>query len=312
MASPGLIYILINPSLKDLLKIGKTTRDAEERAKELSDATGVPTPFIVAFEEFFEDCDYAEKYIHEILQQKGFRINESREFFSIPLKDAVRVLIEAKTFLALELKTNPRQVENNELPVKPSINNAAEELLKNGLDHYFGWGEAIEDQKKGHKIIKQAATLGSAEACLWLSAIYEHGLGCKANPEKALDYVNEAIRLGGETYYAHAARFYYERSQYNNAEKCWKFFFDYLSKAKIIIKDIESDLETYLIQVEGIDRQRRTVHWWKISDIHVGQCADLLGKSKKQILQDIQEKYGPTDESKSDKPKRVLSSVFGR
>jgi hypothetical protein len=49
MNEPGFIYILINPSMAGLVKIGKTTRDPEARAKELSQATGVPTPFYVAY-----------------------------------------------------------------------------------------------------------------------------------------------------------------------------------------------------------------------------------------------------------------------
>jgi hypothetical protein len=45
----GYIYILINPSLEGLIKVGKTTRDPIDHAVELSKATGVPTPFIVAY-----------------------------------------------------------------------------------------------------------------------------------------------------------------------------------------------------------------------------------------------------------------------
>ena len=40
MSNPGFVYILINPSLGGLLKIGKTDHTPEERAKELSMATG--------------------------------------------------------------------------------------------------------------------------------------------------------------------------------------------------------------------------------------------------------------------------------
>ena len=50
----GYVYILINQSYRygglrrKLLKIGQTSRNPEERAKELS-STGVPTPFEVAY-----------------------------------------------------------------------------------------------------------------------------------------------------------------------------------------------------------------------------------------------------------------------
>lgn len=85
----GFIYILINPSLKDLLKIGMTTRSPEERAKELS-TTGVPTPFFVAFSEEVSDCQMIEKEIH--LHLENFRYIKSREFFEIPLAQAIKIV----------------------------------------------------------------------------------------------------------------------------------------------------------------------------------------------------------------------------
>jgi hypothetical protein len=48
MLDPGYIYVLINQSMEGFIKVGKTARDPKERAKELSQATGVPTPFMVA------------------------------------------------------------------------------------------------------------------------------------------------------------------------------------------------------------------------------------------------------------------------
>jgi T5orf172 domain len=113
MINAGYIYILINPSLSGLLKIGKTTRLPEERAKGLSDATGVPTPFIVAFDEYFEDCDYAEQYFYSLLQQRGLRIAENREFFSIPLKDAIRTLLDVKATLSTLGSHRNEQVQAN-------------------------------------------------------------------------------------------------------------------------------------------------------------------------------------------------------
>src|SRR5688572_6679317 len=53
---PGYLYVLINPSLPGLVKIGKTNRDPEQRAAELSAATGVPTPFVLVYDAFFQNC----------------------------------------------------------------------------------------------------------------------------------------------------------------------------------------------------------------------------------------------------------------
>ncbi len=89
---PQYIYILINPSLSGLLKIGRTNRSPNERAIELSKGTNMPTPFIVAYEEEVPDSCIAEKLVHDELTQQGFRINDSREFFSIPLKNAIQIV----------------------------------------------------------------------------------------------------------------------------------------------------------------------------------------------------------------------------
>lgn len=43
----GFVYIMRNPSMPHIVKIGFTTIDPHQRAKDLSSHTGVPTPFRV-------------------------------------------------------------------------------------------------------------------------------------------------------------------------------------------------------------------------------------------------------------------------
>ena len=43
----GFVYVLSHPLMPNLLKIGFTTRQVEERVAELSAATAVPGPFII-------------------------------------------------------------------------------------------------------------------------------------------------------------------------------------------------------------------------------------------------------------------------
>ena len=88
----GYVYVMINPSLPNMVKIGKTTKDPNERAKELSAATGVPTPFVVVFYKPFNDCDTAELTIHNYLEGQGYRISDNREFFNIPVNEAIDVV----------------------------------------------------------------------------------------------------------------------------------------------------------------------------------------------------------------------------
>ncbi len=88
----GYVYVMINPSLPDIVKIGKTTRDPNERAKELSAASGVPTPFIVVYYKPFNDCHLAELVIHKYFEDKGARVNDNREFFRITTVEAIDLI----------------------------------------------------------------------------------------------------------------------------------------------------------------------------------------------------------------------------
>lgn len=85
----GYVYALINPSMDGLVKIGKTSKAPKERAKELSSATGVATPFIVAYYRKFKNYDNAEKALHNYFEAKGVRYNSTREFFEIEINEAI-------------------------------------------------------------------------------------------------------------------------------------------------------------------------------------------------------------------------------
>jgi hypothetical protein len=89
----GYVYILINGSMPDFLKVGMTTLDPNERAKQLR-TTGVPVHFTVAYYEEFYDCEYAERKMHEVL--KTYRTSLDREFFNCPLKIAITHLQNLK------------------------------------------------------------------------------------------------------------------------------------------------------------------------------------------------------------------------
>ncbi len=88
--NPGYIYILQNPSLSEShLKIGRTERDPDERAAEISRATGVPTPFEVVWWSESVDCHLAESILHRHLDP--YRTNTTREFFDLEIDEAIRV-----------------------------------------------------------------------------------------------------------------------------------------------------------------------------------------------------------------------------
>lgn len=97
--SPGYIYILTNPSMPNLIKVGKSIRPPVERVKELSAATGVPTPFILRGYVYVQDVDLVERLSHITLSERGFRPAANREFFSCSPDEAF------STIKAIQLQT---------------------------------------------------------------------------------------------------------------------------------------------------------------------------------------------------------------
>lgn len=83
----GYVYVLTNPAMPGLVKIGRSIHAAGSRAKQLYRGdTGVPLPFDIYFEALFENCVEGELLVHEELQD--YRINPDREFFRMEAWDA--------------------------------------------------------------------------------------------------------------------------------------------------------------------------------------------------------------------------------
>ena len=86
---PEIVYLLTNPTMPDLVKIGRTT-DLEARLRQLSTHSGVPVPF-----ECFYACEVAnsvkvEKALHDAFGDH--RVNSRREFFRLNPDRAVAIL----------------------------------------------------------------------------------------------------------------------------------------------------------------------------------------------------------------------------
>ena len=85
------VYVLENEQLPGLLKIGYTKLTPDERAKQISNATGVPLPYKVAWAYRCFNGELLESEVHHAL--KKYRVNNQREFFQIGL-DEVKETIE--------------------------------------------------------------------------------------------------------------------------------------------------------------------------------------------------------------------------
>ncbi len=203
MSDAGYIYALINASMPGLVKVGRTTRNPKDRASELSGVTGVATPFMVVYQEHFIDCEEAETWIHETLQQQGFRVAPNREFFNAEIVDVIKSIALCpnkcrsdsvdinESFLDLLSDTDDELSEMNIKMLYP-----AEQLYLEAEELYYGFDDSLQDYKEALVLYKQAARLGSIDAYLRIGNIYAHGEGVRKDITIALDFYKEGARKG--------------------------------------------------------------------------------------------------------------------
>jgi hypothetical protein len=122
MASKGTVYVLTNPAMSGIVKIGYTLRgDIEQRMKEQF-TTGVPVPFECAFACEVDSCEKVEKALHIAFGPN--RIHPKREFFKIEPEQPIAIL---KLF---EKKEVTEQVNQSIDATTTDMDRAAGEKLK--------------------------------------------------------------------------------------------------------------------------------------------------------------------------------------
>ena len=84
------VYVLSNPTTPNLLKIGYTKNTPDERAKQISAATGVALPYKVEFAFKCFNGEQLEGEVHRYLSE--FRVNNQREFFEVSLEEAQKAI----------------------------------------------------------------------------------------------------------------------------------------------------------------------------------------------------------------------------
>lgn len=84
------VYILVNKSVPNMVKISMTTTTPQQRACEISKATGVAIPWIPIYEFKCYRSDLLEREVHEYLHE--WRVANNREMFSIDSYTAQQVI----------------------------------------------------------------------------------------------------------------------------------------------------------------------------------------------------------------------------
>jgi hypothetical protein len=114
------VYVLSNPAMPGLVKIGCTAQeDANTRLGQLY-TTGVPVPFKLEFACKVENPQEVERALH--LAFAPSRINPKREFFQIEPDQAIAIL------RLLHMEDATEEVESQPSPVDEQSKNAADQM----------------------------------------------------------------------------------------------------------------------------------------------------------------------------------------
>lgn len=249
----GFVYAMINPSLEGLVKVGKTQKSPKERAEELSKATGVPTPFVVVYEIAVNNCSKAEKFVHTMLEEKGVRLTNNREFFCTSVTEVINTMLSYK-----DIDDNNENNINTEIISSESPNNESTEItvtlsefgkaisnrndenrkkpwsaaLEMAKAYQFGQGEMLQDAEEAYTWYRKAAALGSGEAYLELGQMHRLGSGCVKSENLALRFFKEGVKAGNVCCYAMMEDLYFHKFEDENALKCWIKFLDQVTSSE--------------------------------------------------------------------------------
>lgn len=231
MNNDGYIYVLLNPAMEGLVKIGKTKRDPAERMNELSSATGVPTPFILVYKEYFDDCDRAEQVIHSLLEDRGYRLADNREFFYVPVHEAIKII---QNYKGEKISSNFIETTIKENILHP----LAFAYLEQAKDYYYGTEDTLQDYCESYSLFKKSSDLGSLRALEFLGKMTAEGKGCNKDLQKALDFFKRGAKLGNRYCYAEMAQIYAKLNHTENVKKCYSFYFNKLDYNLMTKEDI--------------------------------------------------------------------------
>jgi hypothetical protein len=231
----GWVYLLVNPSIPGLVKIGQTTGLPIDRAAELSRPTGVATPFVLVFEQAFSDCAAAERDIHAILDRCGMRHKPNREFFRGPIPEIIRLV------LLYAQETGDGVMSASKL--------CGTDLLQQGDRYLFGEADTLQDVPEALRCYQMAIKRGSVIAFERLGAIIAQVQGAeRGGKARAMGYLKEGARRGNYYCYCELAAIAAQEGHVANFMKAWDFFFSCRSTGFMI--EAEAGKDRYIVALQ--------------------------------------------------------------
>jgi hypothetical protein len=224
----GWVYVLVNSSIPNMAKVGRTTHAPAQRAAELSAATGVATPFVLAFDQPFENCVEAERRVHGELDRRGLRVAPNREFFRGAPSEIIKVVIEVAEQIGPAAPTGPN-------PCAERLRLAAEGAL-------FGEGDILQDTGEALRLYKLASARGSLLAFERMGQIYTALYLAKPDRprrRRSMMALKEGARRGNYYCYCEMAVIFAADHHIANFVKAWNLFFT--QRISSFVQELELD-----------------------------------------------------------------------
>jgi hypothetical protein len=139
------------------------------------------------------DGEVAEKLIHAEMQDRGFRINDRREFFSISLHRAIEII--SQIVHQLSLVTPP---EHEKPLIGPDL---GEYYLTQGLNALNGTENVLQDFKVALESFERAILYGSKLAYFFKAHLFIAGRGVKQSADTAVKTLLDGGRRGSPECY---------------------------------------------------------------------------------------------------------------
>jgi TPR repeat protein len=268
----GYIYILVNASLNGIVKIGKTQNTPDERAKELSSAAGVPTPFIVAYSSYFKDCDAGEVFVYTRLENN--RLADNKEFFQVSVQQAIEAVREAESSLGVipEPTTN-KDLKFLQMATKPL--STWKVVFHSASAYSYGLGDTIEDKSEALNLYIKSANLGSIPAYWIIGRMYLNGQGCKPDVEKARSTFKDGTKVGNDLCWAGLAEIFFHEGQEDNWNKSWDQYFNspsFIEKKQFVeYMNLDAIMSNRAYQIYTYGEQA-TYKKWRLSHVQLIQA----------------------------------------
>lgn len=251
----GYVYVLANPAMPGLLKIGRTSDNPEGRARELSGTTAAAQPFSVVYYRHFSDCVAAEVDCHRVLGDRGLRENNRREFFRCDAKEAIDVIIALDDLPHSSFQPDSQQ---------------GTQYVADPAEHYFLLGTAqidgddptiYFDPDEGVKNLEIAVSLGSLDAAI---ALVDHHLldyltdQNRRAKSQCLELIKDVERKNPALAHALAMKFFHSTRDWHNAGVAW---------GKLVQCEVKNDPQLYTILTSVVDiviahGQKRFLYGW--------------------------------------------------